>query len=243
MAERAELKAELRETTGKGAARRLRRDGKIPAVVYGRGEETRPLTLDAHDFQVLVKHHSLDTTLVDLEIDGDGKKAETVQTLVVEVQAHPYKREVLHVDFQHIHEGERVTIEVPINLVGTPEGVREGGVLQQVMHVVELECAVEAIPEAFEVDVGELLIGDSIHISDLVVPAGVELHVDPKRTVCTVAAPTILELPEEEEEAEEPELIGEDGEPLEEGEEPTAEAEEEADEAGAEAEDEAEEEE
>ena len=223
MAEKATLKAELRETTGKGAARRMRREGKIPAVVYGRGEETRPLTVDAHDFQVLVKEHSLDTTLVDLEIDGDK---EAVQTLVVEVQAHPYKPEVLHVDFQQIHAGERVTVEVPINLVGTPEGVREGGVLQQVMHVVELDCAVEAIPEDFEVDVSTLTIGDSIQISELMVPEGVELHVDPSRTICTVAAPTILELPEEEEEVEEPELIGEEGEELEEGEEPTAEAEE-----------------
>jgi len=225
MAEKATLKAELRETTGKGAARRMRREGKIPAVVYGRNEETRPLTLDAHDFQILVKEHPLDTTLVDLEIAG-GKKGETVQTLVVEVQAHPYKPEVLHVDFQQIHAGERVTIEVPINLSGTPEGVREGGVLQQVMHVVELDCAVEAIPEEFVVDVSTLTIGDSIQISELVVPEGVELHVDSSRTICTVAAPTILELPEEEEEAEEPELIGEDGEPIEgeEGEEPTAEA-------------------
>mgnify|MGYP006295246429 CR=1 FL=1 len=239
MAEKAKLKAELRETTGTGAARRMRRDGKIPAVVYGRDEETRPLTLDAHDFQVLVKEHSLDTTLVDLEIDGDG---EPVQTLVVEVQAHPYKPEVLHVDFQQIHAGEKVTVEVPINLVGTPEGVREGGVLQHVMHVVELDCAVEAIPDAFEVDVSELTIGDSIQISELVVPEGVELHVDPSRTICTVAAPTILELPEEEEEAVEPELIGEDGEPIEveEGEEAAAEAGEEGE---AEAEGEAEEEE
>ncbi|MFO7894792.1 MAG: 50S ribosomal protein L25/general stress protein Ctc [Longimicrobiales bacterium] len=236
MAEKAILKAERRETTGGGAARRMRRDGKIPAVVYGRGEETRPLTLDAHDFQVLVKHHSLDTTLVDLDIEGEG---EPVQTLVVEIQAHPYKPEVLHVDFQQIHAGEMVTVEVPINLVGTPEGVREGGVLQQVMHVVELDCAVEAIPEDFEVDVSELLIGDSVHISDLHVPEGVEIHVDPSRTVCTVAAPTILELPEEEEEELEPELIGEEGEELEEGEEPTAEAGEEE----AEPEDEAEEEE
>lgn len=229
MAEKATLKAELRQETGKGPARRMRRAGKIPAVVYGREEETRPLTLDAHDFQLLVKERSLDTTLVDLEIGGAGKKkGETVQTLVVEVQQHPFKPEVLHVDFQQIHAGERVTIEVPINLVGTPEGVREGGVLQHVMHMVELECAVEAIPEDFEVDVSGLLIGDSIHISDLDVPEGVELHVDPERTVCTVAAPTILELPEEEEEVEEPELIGEDGEPLEEGEEPTAEADEDA---------------
>ena len=230
MAENATLKAALREETGKGAARRMRRAGRIPAVVYGRGEETHPLTLDAHEFEMLVKHHSLDTTLVELEIEQGGKKkANKVRTLVVEVQAHPYKPQVLHVDFQQIHAGEMVTVEVPIDLVGTAEGVREGGVLQHVMHVVELSCPVEEIPESFSLDVSALEIGDSLHISDLVVPESVELHAEPKRTVVTVAAPTILELPEEEEEALEPELVGEDGEELEEGEEPSAEDGEESD--------------
>ncbi len=234
MAENATLKAALREESGKGAARRMRREGKIPAVVYGRGEETRPLTLDAHDFEMLVKEHSLDTTLVELEIEGGGKKkSDTVRTLVVEVQSHPYKPEVLHVDFQQIHAGERVTVEVPVRLLGTPEGVREGGVLQHVMHVIELVCAVESIPESFEIDVSGLTIGDSIHVAELEVPEGIDVLPDPKRTICTVAAPTILELPEEEEEELEPELIGEEGEELEEGEEPSAEAEEGA-EAGAE---------
>lgn len=222
MAENATLKATLREETGKGAARRMRREGRIPAVVYGRGEETRALTLDAHEFEMLVRRYSLDTTLLELQIEGSGKKkAEKVRTLVVEVQGHPYRPEVMHVDFQQIHAGERVTVEVPIDLEGTAEGVREGGVMQHIMHVVELVCDVDQIPESFSVNVSGLAIGDSIHISDLEVPAGVELLVDPERTICTVAAPTILELPEEEEEALEPELVGEDGELLEEGEEPS----------------------
>ncbi len=221
MAENATLKAALRTDTGKRVARRLRREGRIPAVVYGRGEETRALTLDAHEFEMLVKRHSLDTTLLALEIEGAGKKkAETVRTLVVEVQAHPYKPMVMHVDFQQIHAGERVTVEVPIDLQGTATGVREGGVMQHIMHVVELTCDVDQIPESFSVDVSALEIGDSIHISDLDVPVGIELLVDPVRTICTVAAPTILELPEEEEEAAEPELVGEDGEVIEDGEEP-----------------------
>ena len=231
MAENATLKAALRSETGKGAARRMRREGRIPAVVYGRDEETRSLSLDAREFETLVKHHSLDTTLIHLEIEADGKKKpDAVRTLVVEVQGHPYKPEVLHVDFQQIHAGERVTIEVPIRLEGTPEGVRAGGVLQQIMHVVELTCPVENIPESFTVNVEELEIGDSIHISDLEVPEDVELLVDPVRTITTVAAPTILELPEEEEEVEEPELIGEEGEEIE------AEAEAEGEEEGEEAE-------
>ncbi|MEJ2503261.1 MAG: 50S ribosomal protein L25/general stress protein Ctc [Gemmatimonadota bacterium] len=207
MAENAILKAVVRSETGKGAARRMRREGLIPAVVYGRGEETRSLTLDAHEFEMLVKEHSLDTTLVELRIEGEKKK-DKVRTLVVEVQSHPYRPEVLHVDFQQIHAGERVTVEVPIVLQGTAEGVREGGVLQHIMHVVEVECPVESIPESFSVDVSGLEIGDSIHISEMAVPEDAEVLADPKRTICTVAAPTILELPEEEEEVEEPELVG-----------------------------------
>jgi large subunit ribosomal protein L25 len=208
MAENATLKATLRSETGKGAARRMRRDGRIPAVVYGRGEETRSLSLDAHEFEMLVKQHSLDTTLIELQIEG-GKKKGKVRTLVVEVQSHPYRPEVLHVDFQQIHAGERVTVEVPIRLEGTAEGVREGGVLQHIMHVVEVECPVESIPESFSVDVSALTIGDSIHLSEIEVPEDAELLADPERTICTVAAPTVLELPEEEEELEEPELVGE----------------------------------
>ncbi|MFP4622932.1 MAG: 50S ribosomal protein L25/general stress protein Ctc [Gemmatimonadota bacterium] len=225
MAENARLKASLREETGKGAARRMRNEGRIPAVVYGRGEDTRPLSLDAHEFDMLVKQHSLDTTLVELEIEGAEKTGDKVRTLVVEVQAHPFKPEVLHVDFQQIHAGERVTVEVPIVLQGTPVGVREGGVLQHIMHVVELTCDVDQIPESFQVDVGTLTIGDSVHISELEVPEGVELLADPERTVATVAAPTVLELPEEEEEELEPELVGEMAEELEEGETPAEAAE------------------
>lgn len=194
MAENATLKATLRTETGKSAARRMRREGRIPAVVYGRDEQTRSLSLDAHEFEMLVKQHALDTTLIDLTIEG--RKGDRIRALVSEVQAHPYKAEVLHVDFHQIHAGERVTVEVPIRLAGTPAGVRAGGVLQHVLHEVELECAVEDIPEALEADVSTLEIGDSIHVSQLDVPAGIELLMDPERTVCIVAAPTVLEIAE-----------------------------------------------
>lgn len=217
MAENATLKAALRDEQGKSAARRMRRDGRIPAVIYGHGEDTRSLSLDAHEFEMLVKRYSLDTTLIDLDIEGGKKKGGgKVRALVSEVQRHPYKPQVLHVDFQQIHAGEMVTVEVPIRLVGTAEGVRAGGVLQHVLHELELECAVEAIPEAIEVDVSTLEIGDSVHVGELNLPEGVEVLVDADRTVCTVAAPTVLEAPEPTEAAAvEPELVG-----AEEGEEP-----------------------
>jgi large subunit ribosomal protein L25 len=213
MAENATLKAALRTETGKGAMRRLRREGRIPAVVYGRGEETRSLSLDAHEFEMLVKHHALDTTLVELSVEGAGRKGGKVRTLVAEVQSHPYKPMVLHVDFQQIHAGERVTVQVPIRLNGTPAGVRAGGVLQHVLHDVEVECAVEEIPEAFDVDVSALEIGDGVHVSDLSVPEGVDVLVDETRTVCTVAPPTVLEVTEEAaEEPAEPTVVGEEPE-------------------------------
>jgi large subunit ribosomal protein L25 len=208
MAENATLKAAVRTETGKGAMRRLRREGRIPAVVYGRGEETRPLSVDAHDFEMLTKHHSLDTTIIELSIEGAGRKGGKLRTLIAEVQNHPYKPQVLHVDFQQIHAGERVTVQVPIRLHGTPAGVRAGGVLQHVLHDVELECAVEEIPESLDVDVSALEIGDSVHVSELAIPENVEILIDAERTVCTVAPPTVLEVPEEEEAAAEPELVG-----------------------------------
>jgi large subunit ribosomal protein L25 len=212
MAENATLKVALRTETGKGAMRRLRREGRIPAVVYGRGEETRPVSLDARDFETLVKHHSLDTTLIELSIEGEGKKGSTVRTLVADVQNHPYKPMILHVDFQQIHAGERVTVQVPIRLEGTAAGVKAGGVLQHILHDIEAECAVENIPEFFEIEVRHLEIGDSVHVSDLQVPENVDLLIDPERTICTVAPPTILEVEEPEDEAAEPSLVGEDAE-------------------------------
>jgi large subunit ribosomal protein L25 len=211
MAENATLRATLRTETGKGAMRRMRRDGRIPAVVYGRGEETRSLSLDAHEFEMLVKHHALDTTLVELTVEGSGGKGGKFRTLVVEVQSHPYKPQVLHVDFQQIHAGERVTVQVPIRLNGTPSGVRAGGVLQHALHDIEVQCAVEEIPESFELDVDMLEIGDSLHVSDLAVPEGVDILVDDTRTICTVAPPTVMEVPEEAvEEPAEPTVVGEE---------------------------------
>jgi large subunit ribosomal protein L25 len=207
MGENATLKAAARTETGKGAMRRLRREGRIPAVVYGRGEETRPLSLDARDLETLIKHHSLDTTIIELTIEGAGRKGK-LRTLVAEVQSHPYKPQILHVDFQQIHAGERVTIQVPVRLTGTPAGVRAGGVLQQVLHDVEVECAVEEIPAGFDVDVEALEIGDSVHVSELVMPENVSLLIDLERTICSVAPPTVLEVPEEVEAEAEPELVG-----------------------------------
>ncbi|MEJ2216435.1 MAG: 50S ribosomal protein L25/general stress protein Ctc [Gemmatimonadota bacterium] len=222
MTETVTLKALPRKERGKGPARRMRRDGRIPAVVYGRNEETRSLSIDAHEFDNLMRHVSLENTLIDLSIKGKRGK---IRALVGEVQVNPVKAEVLHVDFLQIQAGQKVHVQVPIRLEGAAEGVKEGGVLQHVLHEVEVRCSSDAIPEEFTVDVSALVIGDSIHISDMAFPDGVEVQVDEDRTVCLVAAPRVLVTEEEEEEAAEleegmePELVGrEEGEEAEEAE-------------------------
>ncbi|HEX6938440.1 MAG TPA: 50S ribosomal protein L25/general stress protein Ctc [Longimicrobiales bacterium] len=201
MATDANLKAAPREERGKGAARRLRAAGRVPAVVYGHGEDARPLSVDAHELERLFSRISVENTLIQLEIDGQPG----ARVLVREVQTHPYRPEVLHVDFYQVHAGERLTVGVPLHLVGTPEGVKMGGVLDQTLHEIEVRCLPDRIPEAIEVDVSGLAVGDSLHIRDVALPEGVELHDDADRTICSVGAPTVAAL---ETEAEAPEGVG-----------------------------------
>lgn len=190
MATHAVLKAVPRTDRGKGAARRLRAAGWTPAVVYGHGEESRTLSVDSLELERLFSRIAIESTLIQLEIDGQPG----MRVLVREVQEHPYRPEVLHVDFYQVHAGERVNVDVPLRLVGTSEGVREGGVLDQVLHTLAVRCLPDRIPEAIEVDVSALKVGDSLHVRDVVLPAGVELHDDPDATVCTVGTPTVAAL-------------------------------------------------
>jgi large subunit ribosomal protein L25 len=190
----ASLSAKAREERGKGPARELRRQGRIPAVIYGRGEETRAISLDSHEFERLAAKVSLDNTILTLQI-GDGRGAE-VRALVREVQTHPYRPQVVHVDFYQIHANEPVDVTIPIHLTGTAAGVREGGMLQVVMHDLPVRCLPDRIPESIEADVSSLTIGDSLHISDLAVPEGVEVRADSEQTVCSVQPPAVATLEE-----------------------------------------------
>lgn len=197
------LSARPREERGKGAARKLRGEGRIPAVVYGHGEETRALSVDSRELENLFAHISVENTLITLEVEGEKKGG--VQALVREVQNHPHRREVLHVDFYQVHEGESIELEVPVRLVGSAVGVREGGILEQPIHDLPVRCLPSQIPEVIELDVSHLEIGDSLHVGDLSLPEGVETDLELDRTVCAVSAPSILKV-EEEEEAEVPEV-------------------------------------
>ncbi len=201
MSTNATLSAEPREGTGKGVARKLRAAGRLPAVVYGQDAEPRLLSIDAHDVERLFHRISVDNTIIALSIDGE--KA-AVDTLVREVQVHPYRNQLLHVDFYTIQKGVALDVDVPLRLDGVPVGVRlDGGILDHIVHDLSVRCVPSKIPNEVVVDVSELAVGDSIHVSDLEVEEGVEITTDPARTVCLVAMPKVVE-----EEAPEEELEG-----------------------------------
>lgn len=180
----ASLSASARSGTGKGVARTLRRDGRVPAVIYGHARSPQPLSVDARELGRLLERVSAETTVIELAVDGA-----TSRTLIRDIQRHPVKRAILHVDFQELVAGELVTVNIPIVLTGTSIGVRlNAGILTQVMS--ELACRVDPanIPNRIEVDVTNVNVGGSVHVSDLTIPEGVEVLADEGDTVLTVSA-------------------------------------------------------
>jgi large subunit ribosomal protein L25 len=183
----ATLSANSRAETGKGAARKIRQAGNIPAVIYGHNREPQSLVLNSRETEKLVKSISTKSTVIELAIDG-----KTARTLIREVQRHPFKRTILHIDFQELVAGETVTVKCPIVYVGTPEGVRiEGGILDQIMHELTIQVDPGNIPNHIDVDVSSVKLGKSLHVSDLTLPAGIKVMDDAGSTVCVVAPPKV----------------------------------------------------
>jgi large subunit ribosomal protein L25 len=202
----ANLSATPRTESGKGVARKLRAQHSIPGVLYGHHREPQPLAVDARELDRLVDRYATETTVVELAIDG-----QSIRTLIREIQRHPFKRQVLHVDFQALVAGEQVTVDVPIVLHGIPAGVRVGGgVLDQVLRELTVEVDPSEIPNHIDVDVTDLELAQSLHVSDLKLPPGVTVMDDPDATVCVVGTPRVAEeepAAEEEPTGAEPELI------------------------------------
>src|SRR6266404_3054678 len=166
MAQTVSLSANPRQATGKGAARQARFGGKVPAVIYGHGRDTQPLELEAKALEKALQGVEPASTIIELAVDG-----KTVKTLIREIQRHPIRPDIIHVDFYEIHASEKVKLKVPVHLVGNPDGVRNaGGVLDQVTREVEIEVLPANIPDRVELDVNALKIGDSLHVRDLTIP-------------------------------------------------------------------------
>ena len=225
--ERINLKANIRNEVGKEAAKKLRQQGLIPAVIY-KGKDTLSIKISAPDFLEAIHTKAGENVIVNLQIEEDAKdkskphssgsqrdkgaaksKRLSKTAIIKEVQYHPVRGDVLHVDFNGISLTEMLTVKVPIAAKGEAVGIKEGGVLAHALWEVEIECLPTQIPESIPVDVSALKIGDSLLVKDLPLPEGVKIIGDPEATVISLAVPHVEEEAEEkpEEELQEPEVI------------------------------------
>lgn len=193
-----ELKAEKRQSVGNGAARALRRDGKIPAILYGPGKDPLKLAISIMELDQIIKDSTAGHIFVDIIIDDDkdGKR----RAMVKELQANPVSRGLLHVDFYEISMDRKIKVNVPVIAVGKSKGVEIGGMLQIIRRELEVLCLPGAIPESFEIDITDMDIGDSVHVNEIPLEGDVEIQADVNFTVLTIVSPKVEEEPEEEEE-------------------------------------------
>ena len=205
MAEHLKLSATVRKATGKGVAKRLRKEGIIPAVVYGHKTSSIPLAINLKQFMRVIIGGKSEHKLFGLSIEGNGEEKEKT-VMIKEIQIDPLKIRYLHVDFFEVAMDEEVTLSIPIKLTGVAEGVKVGGVLQQVRRELEIKCLPSQIPDSLEIDVSSLQIGDSIHLEAVQMPPGIKVLEDADLTVATILAPTVEKEVVEEVAAEEEEV-------------------------------------
>jgi large subunit ribosomal protein L25 len=179
--ELAHLTGETRSAGGSRAAARLRQLGKVPGIVYGHGEDPIAVAVPQHDLELLLHHGTL---LMELELNGNRQRV-----LVKEVQYDHLGTTPIHVDLARVRLDERVRVTVPVELRGTPKGVKEGGVLDQVIADLEVECLVTEIPERLRVDISEMALGSTLKIGEIPLPEGVKVMASPELVVCTVRQP------------------------------------------------------
>lgn len=194
MSKHAQLKAQPRVPAGAAAARRLRRQGLVPATIYSGQEAPQSLQISAKDVIVLIRQSSSDNFLVDLSIENDGAPVTNRLAMFQAKQVDPLSRQLLHVDFHGIKADEEISAEVTIEAVGTPIGVKlEGGILQQVMHTLPILCRADDLPDVITIDVSGLHVDQSIHVGELVLPPGVKADAEADAPVFAVANPTAEE--------------------------------------------------
>lgn len=202
------LKVSKREKAGKGASRAIRREGQIPAVIYGEKKEPVKISVDPSDMLSIMNQKGLFTKQFEISVDGDDPEL----TMCNDIQLHPVKDTVLHIDFMRINQNKEIHLEIPVEIIGreTCKGIKEGGVLNIVRRVIEVICKVKAIPEHLTIDITDLEVGDSYHVQEMQLPEGVRL-VDEEEdyTILTIAAPTIIT---DDDEADEETEEGEEGE-------------------------------
>src|ERR1043166_9309649 len=188
-----ELKARPRAIAGRNGVKQLRRQGLVPGVVYGAHTEPKAIQLQAQDLSALIHKAHSENVLVELKLEEDGAGR---LALLQDVHHHPITRDILHVDFHELKADEKFTVNVPLQALGEPVGVRVGGgVLEYVMRELRVRCLPKDLPERITIEVTNLEIGQSLHVGDLRPPAGVELLEDKGSPVLAVVAPTVEEEP------------------------------------------------
>ncbi len=197
------LVAQERVQTGKGAARKLRKNDQLPAIFYGPESENTMLTVSYSDFEKIIQSGSGENTLFNLEIQAkDGNRTKTA--MLKELQSDPVENNYLHVDFYEISMDKEITVDVAIELTGTAVGVTNGGILENIRRELTVTCLPGKLTRTIEVDISDLDIGDSLHVEDIRLPEGMTAMEDGHLTVAIIAPPAVEEVEEvEEEEVEE----------------------------------------
>ena len=193
MAQQVKLKAQKRTLVGRNAIKKIKKDGLVPGIVYGSQSEPMPLQVEARELTNVLAHASSEHVLVELEI-ADGSQSTNRLALIQEVQHHPLRRELLHVDFHAVSTTEKIISEVPIEAFGDALGVRTfGGLLEYSLRTLEVECFPQDLPDIVRVDVTNLNIGEALHVRDIPLPSGVEAITDGDLTVVSVVASRVGE--------------------------------------------------
>src|SRR5438309_5013967 len=193
MAKQVKLRVEPRTSVGRSAVRKLKARGVIPAIIYGGKDKPQPLQVSARDINAMMSHASGENVLVELEIAGEKSNR---TALVQEVQHSPVSGDILHIDFHAISMDETIQAEVPLEPTGIPNGVKNfGGLLEQSLRALTIECLPRDLPDRITVDVSQLNIGDSIHVRDIQLPSGVTAKVPVDLTAFSVMAPVVEEEP------------------------------------------------
>ena len=201
-----QISVKKRSIEGSSASRRMRHAGLLPGVIYGINSDPLAVELETHAVEQVLHNHASETILLDIDLEGEGG----VSVLLKEVQHHPVSGTLLHVDLQRVAANQTLQVEVSLELVGEPEGVKLGGLLDQVMHTILVECLPADLPETVNMDVSELEIGSALHVSDLKLGNKVVILSDMDAVVASVSAPKVEQEEDENEDVEaEPEVITE----------------------------------
>jgi len=185
-----EIRGALRTVAKRSDTRRLRTEGRIPGVLYGKEEGSLPISLDSREFGTVLRKHGGAAFLLDLKLEGQENR--DLKALIKELQRDPVTSRILHIDLLHVSMTQRINVNVPIHLTGAAAGVKEGGLLEHLCREIEVQCRVSEIPDDLKIDVTELTIGRSIHVGDLVLPEEVTVLTPADRVVATVVVRAVV---------------------------------------------------